>query len=161
MFKTSPGSKGKSIVNKTHFPCVHFDSHCTPIYGVSSRTLCSGGIVNSVREWAGKESRHPSQCLSSLLTCMPQCLVRLHLTKRKFKDKTIKNFKMVTEEHYTKCEAFCTWGLQDCKVTHPPSGPWDDGHTQNSSHLNPECMLLSAMVYCLRLCPDAPSKGSI
>lgn len=104
--------------------CTCFVSHWASMHHVSTRIFCSWGVMNATCRWGNKTIEH-THCTYFL----GPGTVLFHwtsLTKHKFKDKTIMNFKMAVTEHWTKPGALCDWvwpcvaDSSQCLPSQPP-----------------------------------------
>ena len=75
--------------------------------------------MQAVCEWASRHVIHTSS--AHIHVPLPRGTL---LTKHKFRDKITENFKMVTVEHQTKCEALLSIGTcVATQITHLRSQP--------------------------------------
>ena len=89
-----PLSHGHSMLRYTHFGSVN--SHLSWVHQISVLMEC----YKCYRQIGQQEAAEHISSISSADVCKPKPLPhQTLLTKQKFKDKIIKNFKMVTAKH--------------------------------------------------------------
>lgn len=96
---TRAGSTGiYSLEDVTCVPCTCLGSRCTVLRHESTRFCPHEALWMLCVSGTSGNSRH-AYPLSPLFIHMLHCPIGLHLAKHVFKEKSIKNFRMVTAEH--------------------------------------------------------------
>lgn len=87
-----------SVIDVMLLPCTVFESPRTPKHQGFMGILCSWNFKNGMCDWGIKNNRRAYRDISSARTHDPLSHW-ISCSKHKFKDKTLKNFKVAAAEH--------------------------------------------------------------
>lgn len=92
-----PSSMFRHRHNSLTLNTTHFDSHWTPKHSGSTGIMCSWGIENIVGKWMVINNGRTSYYAYLSTNMNSPSPLWVSLTKSKFKDKSIQNFKMTKQ----------------------------------------------------------------